>query len=458
MSETLTFTAGEILSATGAQPSGPPGPAVRGVSIDTRSLKPGELFVAIRGKRFDGHDFIPEAFRQGAAAALVDGREIRAPGCLYRAADTLKALGDLARFHRDRFDLPVVAITGSSGKTTTKEMTRHLLSAKAEVLAAPGTQNNQVGVPLALFRLTAKPWAAVLELGTNQWGEIGRLTQISRPTLGVCLNIGKAHLETFGSLAGVLRAKGELWEKLDSGAALVLNADDPLLWEAGRRLKRRILWFGCRPSADVRAERIAAEGCSTRAKINGRWDLALPLPGRHNLMNALAALTCAQALGMDLRFCAERLSSAAPVPGRLAAREIEGCLFLDDTYNANPDSFHAALEVLKGIPAAGRRVVVCGDMLEQGEAAAVLHAELGRRIAASGVEALAAVGPLSGGLAEAARQGGLPAQKIWRFKSAREAGEFLLGFLKEGDVVLVKGSRGMKMEEALECFCTSLPR
>ncbi|MBI1952598.1 MAG: UDP-N-acetylmuramoyl-tripeptide--D-alanyl-D-alanine ligase [Candidatus Omnitrophica bacterium] len=458
MNEALTFTAREILSAAGAKPEGLSGPDVRGISIDTRTIKPGELFVAIRGKRFDGHDFIPEAFQRGAAAALVDGREIRAPGCLYRAADTLKALGDLARFHRDRFNLPVAAITGSSGKTTTKEMTRHLLSAKAEVLAAPGTQNNQVGVPLTLFRLTAEPWAAVLELGTNQWGEIGRLTEISRPTVGVCLNIGRAHLKTFGDLAGVLRAKGELWEKLDSGAGLVLNADDPLLWETGRRLNRRILWFGCRPEADVRADRIAEEGWTTRARINGKWKLALPLPGRHNLMNALAALTCAQALGMDLQPCLERLSSMAPIPGRLAAREVEGCLFLDDTYNANPDSFHAALEVLKAIPASGRRVVVCGDMLEQGKAAAGLHAELGRRIAASGVEALAAVGPRGGDLVEAARQEGLPPEKSWRFKSAWEAGEFLLGFLKAGDVVLVKGSRGMKMEEVLECFCTSLPR
>ncbi len=459
MSLDPVFTPEEIVSATGAARLVGRAGVCLGVSTDSRTIQPGDLFVALRGPRFDGHDFLTQAFRKGAAAALVErNTEVELEGTVWRVGDTLRALGDLARFHRDRFSLEVVAITGSCGKTTTKEMVRHLLSERPNVVASPGTQNNLIGVPLALFGLTPQSRAAVLELGTNQWGELARLTEMARPTVGAVTNIGMAHLTTFGDLQGVLRAKGELWERLEPGACLVLNADDPLLRRAGQKLGRRIVWFSCLEETEVQASRIVLEPWASRALVNGKWELTVPLPGLHNLMNALAALACAQALGQDLGAAVERLASMAALPGRLTLRQIGGALFLDDTYNANPNSYRAALEVLMKITMSGRRIVVAGDMLEQGTSAPERHAELGRWIGTLGVEGLVAVGRFARTLIQAAQKGESPPQGTWSFDEARQAGEFLTGFVQRGDVILVKGSRGMKMEEVLGCFTTCSPR
>ncbi len=413
--------------------------------------------MAIRGKRFDGHDFVGEAFSRGASAALVEQRSLKVDaGCrVLKVADTLVALGQLARFHRERFRLDLVAVTGSSGKSTTKTMLAHMLSRSREVLATPGTQNNRIGVPLALFRLHEGHQAAVLELGTNQWGEIRTLTQISRPTMGVVTNIGPAHLETFGDLRGVLRAKGELWEAMEPDAALVLNADDPLLWEAGRRLSRRVVWFGCNPRSDFRATQIRMEPSGSTSRLNGRWELKLSLPGQHNLMNALAALACAQLLGEDLPAAAERLSTCPALPGRLNFVEREGLLVIDDTYNANPASLQAALKVLEGLRRPGRRVVALGDMLELGEQAEVLHAQGGRWVAEARADVLVTVGRWARWVLAAACEAGLSSEAGHTFGTPEEAGEFLSGILRPGDTLLLKGSRGMQMERVLASFTTS---
>ncbi len=381
-----TFLPEEIKAATGAELVSPgKGPEVlSGVSTDSRSFSRGNLFIALHGPRFDGHDFLEQVFAQGAAGAIVDRWPLKgtspdgdtlpcrvsprglSPLAVWKVPDTLRALGDLARFHRDRFHPEMIAITGSTGKTTTKEMAAHLFSESRSLLAASGTQNNQIGVPLTLLRLESGHQTAVLELGTNRWGEIRRLTELVRPTVGVVTNIGPAHLETFGNLQGVLRAKAELWEAMDSKGILVLNADDPLLRRAAKRLPQRLVWFGADPAAQVRATRIALGEWESRCRINDSVEMRLPLPGRHNLMNALAALAAGVALGETLAAAAARLESAAPLPGRLAQVACSGFRVIDDTYNANPASLHAALEVLRNLECSGRRILAVGDMLELG--------------------------------------------------------------------------------------------
>jgi UDP-N-acetylmuramoyl-tripeptide--D-alanyl-D-alanine ligase len=364
-------------------------------------------------------------------------------------SDTLKALGDLARFHRSRFCLELVAITGSSGKTTTKGMLAHLLSDRP-VLATPGTQNNLIGVPMTLLKLTPQHRAAVVELGTNRWGEIRRLTEIARPTIGLITQIGPAHLEAFGDLRGVLKAKGELWEAMDPSGTLVLNADDPLLKEVGPSVRQKIVWFGCHPEADLRVTEIQLEPWRSRCRINGRWELELPMPGRHHLMNALAALACAQEIGIDLETGVERFRSFEPIPGRLFPVEVGGCRVIDDSYNANPSSLRAALEVLQGIETPGRRIAVLGDMLELGEQAAALHSELGPEVVKARVDWLITVGRLSRHLLSSAWEHGLPQGSGFGFETAAQAGEFLSERIRPGDTILIKGSRGMRMEQVLK--------
>ena len=431
--------------------------ASRGVSIDTRTLQPGQLFVAIRGKRFDGNEFVAEAFRRGAAGAVVERVSAGTPADrpLWRVPDTLKELGRLARSHRDRFRPDLVAITGSSGKSTTKTMLAQLLSGDREVLATPGTQNNRVGLPLTLLRLRESHRAVVLELGTNQWGEIRTLTELARPTVGLVTNIGPAHLETFGDLEGVLKEKAALWEALEPSALLILNGDDPLLARAGRGLRRKVVWFGAGPAAEVRATGIRLEPLESSFEVNGA-QVRLPVAGRHNVMNALAALACAKVLGVDLGAAAKRLGSFAPLAGRLNLMERDGLLILDDTYNANPASLEAALKVFQAIQRPeGRKVVVLGDMLELGGESEELHARAGRQIVEHGAQGLIAVGPMAGQALSSARKAGLAAGAGWTFKTPEEAGDFLSSYLRPGDLLLLKGSRGIHLERTLACFTTS---
>ena len=470
------FSAEEVLAATGADlVSGAKGPdRVSGVSIDSRTIQPGQLYVAIHGKRLNGHEFIGEALAQGAVGAIVDqwplkmvpfprvpgssvepGTRGNGTGCVWKVQDTLRALGDLARFHRQRFPVKVAAITGSAGKTTTKTMAAHLLADGESLLATPGTQNNQIGVPLTLFQITERISTVVLELGTNQWGEIRRLTEITQPAVGVITAIGQGHLETFGDLRGVLRAKGEMWEAIGRDKTMVLNAEDPLLWEAGRRLPQRVIWYGTRPEAQVRAEQIELDAWESRCWVNGQWKLTLPLPGRHNLMNALAALACVEALEGDLSSAVERLAGVPTVAGRLTRQALDGCTLIDDSYNANPTSLAAALEVFQKTECAGRRVAVIGDMLELGEQGPALHAQAGRRIAEAGFDLLITVGSLSRHLLEAAREAGVPTAVTWAFDDSEAAGEFVRKIIHPGDLILVKGSRGMQMEKILTCSTTS---
>jgi UDP-N-acetylmuramoyl-tripeptide--D-alanyl-D-alanine ligase len=418
-----------------------------GCSIDSRALRDGELFVALRGVRYDGHDFVGAAQAAGARAALVQ-REIATDLPCVMVADTRLALGILAADWRRRFALPVIAVTGSNGKTTVKEMLRAIFSDTGPVLATVGNLNNDIGVPLTLFGLGAGQRCAVVEMGANHPGEIGYLSRMAAPDVAIITQCAPAHLEGFGSVMGVARAKGEIVDGLAPDGTAVINADDAFadLWRqlAGRR---RILSFGLRSPADVRAEGLSLEpdGSGSTFELvapKTRVPVRLPLPGEHNVMNALAAAAAALAASVDGATISAGLARVRAVPGRLAVRRgLRGSRIWDDTYNANPGSLAAALKVLGGDRR--RHWLVLGDMGELGVEAPELHAAAGVQARESGVERLFTLGTLSG---HAARAFGAGAEHHTECDAliARLRSE-----LAPDVAVLVKGSRLSRMERVV---------
>jgi UDP-N-acetylmuramoyl-tripeptide--D-alanyl-D-alanine ligase len=434
---------------------------VAGVSIDSRTSAPGDVFFAIRGHRLDGHAYLADALGRGAAAAVVSRFPIEArvgAGVpLLLVEDTTRALQRLAAFHRRRWPIPVVAVTGSIGKTTTKELCAAVLAERFRVLKAGGSFNNQWGVPLTLLGLAATHEAAVLELGMNAFGEIAALAQLARPQVGVVTMIAPAHLEGVGSLEGVQKAKGELVEAIPADGTVVLNADDPLVLVLARRARGRVLTYGEAPGADVRIAgvRLVGGGLGFELASNGeRVEVRLPLSGRHNAWNAAAAATVGLALGVPLAGVATGLGRAVPVKGRLVWREASGVRILDDTYNANPVSLRAALDVLQDAANGGRVWVVFGDMLELGPASDAAHLEAGRWIAGLPAAGLVTAGPAARATAAAATRAGLG--DVTACPTPEDAAVHVAGRLRTGDVVLVKGSRGMRMERAVEALLARL--
>ncbi len=428
---------------------------VGGVSSDSRDLKPGDLFVALHGPRFDGHDFLEQAARAGAAGALVDRRTSEALPCL-GVEDTRLGLGRLGSLWRQAADARVVAVTGSNGKTTVKEMLAAILARVGDTLATRGNLNNDIGLPLTLCRLQEERFA-VVELGANHPGEIGYLSRIARPQVAVINNAGRAHLEGFGTLEGVARAKGEIVEGLAADGVLVFNADDPHapVWRemAG---ERRQVTFGVAQPAEVSSPAGSLEltwgeeGFRSRfeVRIGGEeaFTVTLALTGAHNRMNALAAIAAAHALGVPRQAMVEGLASLEPVAGRLAPRQGSGGVrVVDDSYNANPDSVRMAVAVLGSAP--GRKLLVLGDLGELGAEAEALHRELGHHIRAQGVDLLFTCGALSRATAESFGVGAR------HFHSREALVEHLLSLLQPGDTVLVKGSRAAAMEQVVEALC-----
>jgi UDP-N-acetylmuramoyl-tripeptide--D-alanyl-D-alanine ligase len=446
----------EAAQATGGSAS-VAGHRFAGVSTDSRSIASGELFVALRGERFDGHDFVRDVLAHGAAAAMVDSAWDVAGGDtlpLLRVADTRLALGALAGYWRRQFDLPLIGVTGSNGKTTVKEMCsailreherRDDLDPPETVLATTGNLNNDIGVPLMLLRLHAGHRAAVIEMGMNHPGEIDYLTRLARPTVAVVNNAQRAHLAGLGTLADVARAKGEIFAGLAEEGVAVVNADDPHadLWRelaAGRTLVR----FGLDAPAEVRASAmpLAYGSRVTLTAVQGSVEFELPLPGRHNVANALAAAAACLAAGVSLGTVAEALSRYTGIRGRLQlCRGRQGARVIDDTYNANPDSMRAAIDVLAALP--GRRVFVMGDMGEVGEAAGQYHDEIGGYAKSRGIDRLLALGELSAAAAHNFDGGGSHYRHIEDLLAALE--ELLAG----DTTVLVKGSRFMRMERVV---------
>ena len=419
---------------------------VEGLGTDSRTIGAGALFVALVGERTDGHAFLAEARSRGAAAALVSRLGTQDLPTV-RVADTRLALGSLTRSWRARFELPVVGVTGSNGKTTVKEMTASILRQVGPTLATEGNLNNDIGVPLTLARLGAGHRFAVIEMGANHPGEIAGLCSLAAPNVGVITQCAPAHLEGFGSVEGVARAKGELFQALPLGGTAIVNADDAFagFWR-GLAGGRRVVSFGLERPADLRAD-WAPEGEGSRVRIEtpaGSAGLHLPLPGRHNVLNALAAAGAALAAGADLEALVRGLEAARPVEGRLQVRTSETLRVIDDTYNANPGSVAAGLAVLGGYP--GPRWLVLGDMLELGAAAEALHRQVGALARESGVDLLYAVGPLAAFAAEGFGPGArhFPDQgaliEALRRDAARPA------------TLLVKGSRSMGMDRVAQAL------
>ncbi len=448
------FEVSQIIQATaGKLIRGELGLRIKGISIDTRTIKPGEAFVAIKGDNFDGHNFIKQAVKKGASCIIKESRvkkPLPAHAACVEVKDTLRSLGDLARFQRQKYDIPVIAVTGSNGKTTTKEMIAWVLAKNYKVLKNEGTKNNHIGVPMTLLGLDGSYKFAVLEIGTNHFGEVGYLADICRPNIGVITAIGAAHLEYFRNLEGVFKEKRTLIRKLEGPYLAVLNADDHFLKRELRstRHKNFTLGFGMKEESDFFANEVKSGLGVTEFLVNAKYSFTLKTAGCYNIYNALAAVALGRIFGMGYKDISSRLSAFEFPRGRLKLIQSKNLRFLDDTYNANPSSFAGALETLRGFRVKGRKILVMADMLELGPDKEEFHAQLGRQ-AAEVCDVLIAVGALSGLAARAAQAAGLPGSSIFVCKSCAGARSVLLNELSTGkdDIILVKGSRLMKMEE-----------
>jgi UDP-N-acetylmuramoyl-tripeptide--D-alanyl-D-alanine ligase len=449
----------EAAAVLGARVSGD-NETFTGVSTDTRTLKPGDLFVALRGERYDGHAYVAQARSAGAAAAMVDTQASDATGLpVLVVANTRAALGALAGDWRRRFPLPVVALTGSSGKTTVKEMLASILrsaapaTAEESVLATRGNLNNDIGMPLTLLELRPEHRYAVIEMGMNHAGEISYLTRIASPDVALITNAGTAHIEYLGSVEAIARAKGEIFEGLKEDGTAVINADDQYapMWRELAGDRRRVE-FGLVQSAGVTASyrgRLLESEIEISAPA-GVAKTTLRAPGEHNVRNALAAAAAAIALDVPMNAIAVGLASYSGVKGRLQVRRSQhGATVIDDTYNANPESMRAAIAVLAQAP--GAKILVLGDMGELGERAPTLHAELGVHAREAGIERLLTLGEHS---AETARAFGRGAR---HYQRVEELVAEVQSALATNVTVLIKGSRFMRMERVVEAIVDAPP-
>jgi len=427
----------------------------QGYSIDSRTVKQGELFFAVKGERLDGHDYVAAALEKGAAAAIVGkDQQHRYPdeNRLLVVEDTLTALQTLATAVRKLWGKPLVGITGSAGKTTTKEAIAHVLAARFRVLKSEGNFNNHFGLPLMLLKLEPEHDVAVIEMGMSHAGEIRALARIARPEVGVVTNVAPVHLEFFDSLAGIARAKYELIESLPASGTAVLNADDDFVSQFGRNFKGKVVTYGTRAMADVRAENIqtrGAEGSEFDVVMPGAREHArLPLVGEHNVLNALAAVSVGVARGLTPSEAVGALATLAPPDKRGQVLQLGNITVINDCYNSNPKALDAMVDALAAMKAR-RRIVVAGEMLELGPAAEQMHRAAGQHIGEKRIDLLVAVR----GLAQAMVDGALPAGTQAEFVATpEEAGEWLARETRDGDVVLLKASRGVKLEKALETW------
>jgi UDP-N-acetylmuramoyl-tripeptide--D-alanyl-D-alanine ligase len=442
----------EFISATGDFAAGK---EVHGYSIDSRTVGAGQLFFAVKGERLDGHNFVGQALESGAVAAVVRKDQLsRYPAHtqLLAVDDTLVALQSLAASVRKLWGKPLIAVTGSAGKTTTKEAIAHVLGARFRVLKSEGNFNNHFGLPLMLLKLQPEYDVAVIEMGMSHAGEIRALAKIAQPEVGVVTNVAAVHLEFFDSLAGIARAKYELVESLPTNGTAVLNADDEYVSQFGRDFKGRVLLYGTHVTASVRAENITPKGAQgTEFDVvigETREHATLPLVGEHNILNALAAVAVGVERGLRLVEAVAALASLSPADKRGQVLQVGNITVINDCYNSNPKALEAMVDALAAMPAK-RRVVVAGEMLELGPAGEEMHRRAGEHIAAKKIDVLIGVRGLARPLVDAAKQAGVQATFV---ASAEEAGEWLAHETREGDVVLLKASRGVKLEKALEAW------
>lgn len=424
-----------------------------GYSIDSRTIQPGELFFAVKGERFDGHDFVLQALERGAVSAVVrKDRLARFPvkTCLLAVDDTLVALQTLATAVRRLWGKPLIGVTGSAGKTTTKEAIAHVLASRYRVLKSEGNFNNHFGLPLMLLKLQPEQEMAVIEMGMSHAGEIAALAKIAHPEIGVVTVVAPVHLEYFNSIADIARAKYELIESLPAAGTAILNADDEYVSQFGRDFKGKVVMYGIQHPADVRAEHIEARGTEGSAfdiVVNGERERAfLSLVGSHNVSNALAAVAVGLDRGISLPAIVSVLATLKPADKRGQVVQMGNVRVINDCYNSNPKALAAMVDALRSMPAK-RRIVVAGEMLELGPAGEEMHRAAGVHIASGNVEALVGVRGLARPMVEAAKAKGMRAEFV---DTPEEAGEWLARETRDGDVVLLKASRGVKLEKALE--------
>jgi UDP-N-acetylmuramoyl-tripeptide--D-alanyl-D-alanine ligase len=440
-----------------------------GVSIDSRAIKPGECFFAIKGQNHDGHDFVAEVLAKGAACAVVDENfvgsshfsvpsekdmlkhELRtSKGTLLRVEDTIQALGDFARGYRKSLKCKIVAITGSAGKTSTREITHHVLGRHFKCHQAKKSFNNNIGLPLTLFELDCDHEIAVVELGTNSPGEILYLTKIAQPNIAIVTNAYPAHVEFFGSVDAIIKEKTAIADGLGEDGALIINADIPALVEHCRRHKLSFTTFGITNKADVHASDVKFEGFASSCTIDG-VTMKLPLAGKGNIENALAAYAICKQFGITAKDFANDIRSLVSVSMRLEPIDLGHVLVISDCYNANPASMKNALDLLVQVSGsrAGRKVFICGPMLELGEHSEYLHRELGEQIALAGVDVLLAVGRFAQIVIDAALANAAAIETHY-FENVNSLCNNLADFTKPDDILLVKGSRSVRLELAVE--------
>ena len=459
----MTFSIEEVLNATGGKLlQGERNGLVQGISTDSRTIGEGELYFALKGQRFDGHHYALEALGKRAAGVVVEegqARDIRWNGHQSKAVilvkDTLQALGDLARERRRRYRTPVVALTGSNGKTTSKEMVAACLETTFPVLKNRGNWNNLIGLPLTLLRLTEKERVVVLEMGMNVPGEIRRLTEIAEPDVGLITNIQKVHLEGLGSLERIKEEKGELFRKMKKDGTIVVNRDDARVADLARTFPGQKITFGIEEPSDVMAGDIAlrgARGTSFNLVFEGEeTEIVLPLLGRHFVPDALAAIAISALFGIGLGTVKEVLERFRPAPMRMEVVSLgAGKTLINDAYNANPGSMEKALETLAEMKGGGRAIAVLGDMLELGSFAEEAHLQLGRKVGELSMDFLLALGEWAPVVVESAIRHGMERERTRVLESHGEALSFLRRVMQEGDWVLIKGSRRMAMETIAE--------
>jgi UDP-N-acetylmuramoyl-tripeptide--D-alanyl-D-alanine ligase len=429
-------------------------------SIDSRTVGTGQLFFAVKGERLDGHDFVEQALEKGAVAAVVRRDQLgRYPKSerLLAVEDTLVALQTLATAVRKLWGKPLIAVTGSAGKTTTKEAIAHVLSSRFRVMKSEGNFNNHFGLPLMLLKLQPEFDVAVIEMGMSHAGEIRLLAKIAQPEIGVVTNVAPVHLEYFDSLAGIARAKYELVESLPANGVAVLNADDDYVSQFGRGFKGKVVRYGVNPAADVRAENIQSRGAAgTEFDLilgGGREHAKLTLVGEHNILNALAAVAVGVERGMKPAEAVAALSTLTPADKRgqvlqLGNTTLGTITVINDCYNSNPKALAAMVDVLSKMPAR-RRIVIAGEMLELGPSGKEMHRQAGRQVADKKIDVLVGVRGLAQATVDAAKDAGGRAEFV---ASAEEAGQWLAREARDGDVVLLKASRGVKLEKALEVW------
>ena len=424
-----------------------------GVSTDTRFLEEGEIFFALSGENYDGHAFVKQAVDRGAVAAVISrtngiDNSFRGSGAgtYIEVSDTRKALGDLARYYRKNLSTKFIAVTGSNGKTTTKDMVYHVLRNFRNVVRSRDSFNNDVGVPLTIFKANKTHDFAVIEMGTNAPGEIRRLSEIISPNYTILTNISHTHLEGLGDIQGVADAKAEFIENMDENGTLITNADDEWCTQISRRFRGKSISYGFGEKALIKASKVDRSSFGFDFTVNNSFSVKLNILGKHNIYNALATIALCHAIDLRLEDVCDRFGDFKPPPMRMEKQIFGDIVVINDEYNSSPLSMSVALEEFTHLAVPGRRVLVCGDMLELGNKSAELHKEIGGRVAKSNIDILCTVGHYSRLVAEEAMSNGMPRENIHSCENSQEMCSLVNSLLKKRDTVLIKGSRKMNLE------------